>query len=319
MTIEIKPFVGTEQEYEALSALSFAVWPDEPDTVEEYKHTDNTWNSEKYLFQRVLIWLNGQVVGAGAYFEPPWTYRSGKYYVDVHVHPDYQGQGFGKAWHEYVMAQLAEKGADTVVSTTREDKKRAIRFLTERGYQLVMREPRSELHVPTFAFEQFIWVDDKMAQGGIELVSVAELPARDTNWKHNVNELLWELDQDVPSDEPPTKMSVEEMEREWLSKPNFDAKANYVAVDDGQYVGYSSIWRSLADAKRSGTGLTGVVRSHRRKGVATALKTAVIRYAHQVGIEYITTENEENNPMYQLNLQLGYQPCPAWLEYKKVL
>jgi hypothetical protein len=33
----------------------------------------------------------------------------------------------------------------------------------------------------------------------------------------------------------------------------------------------------------------------------------------------IETENEENNPMYDLNLKLGFQPCPAWTNYVKVL
>lgn len=319
MPIEIKPFMGTDQEYETMSAISYAVWPDHPTTVEEYKHTDKTWNHEKYLFQRVIVWLNGKAVGAGSYYEPAWTYRPGKYYVEIEVHPDYQGRGLGKVWYRYVMDKLAERGADTIIITTREDKPRSIRFLQDREYKMIMREPRSELYVPSFDFEAFAWTDQKMTQEGIALVSLAELAEHDTNWKHNLNELLWELDKDVPADEPPTKMTVEEMEKEWLSRLNFDPQAKFVALHGKQYVGYSGIWPSLADSKRSGTGLTGVVRSHRRKGVATALKTAVIRYAHQTGIEHIVTENEENNPMYQLNLQLGYKPCPAWLEYKKVI
>jgi hypothetical protein len=33
----------------------------------------------------------------------------------------------------------------------------------------------------------------------------------------------------------------------------------------------------------------------------------------------IETYNEENNPMYALNLALGFKPQPAWLEFEKRL
>ena len=54
-------------------------------------------------------------------------------------------------------------------------------------------------------------------------------------------------------------------------------------------------------------------------GIATALKLHAIRFAKKEGIELIETENEENNPMYQLNVQLGFRPLPAWVEFEKTL
>jgi mycothiol synthase len=47
------------------------------------------------------------------------------------------------------------------------------------------------------------------------------------------------------------------------------------------------------------------------------LKVCSARYAQQHGYRYITTDNEENNPMYRLNLQLGFEPLPAWVYYEK--
>ena len=35
------------------------------------------------------------------------------------------------------------------------------------------------------------------------------------------------------------------------------------------------------------------------------------------GIEWIETSNEENNPMYQLNFRLGFEPAAAWLDFEK--
>jgi hypothetical protein len=31
------------------------------------------------------------------------------------------------------------------------------------------------------------------------------------------------------------------------------------------------------------------------------------------------TDNEENNPMYGLNVQLGFMPTRAWLQFRKEL
>ena len=67
------------------------------------------------------------------------------------------------------------------------------------------------------------------------------------------------------------------------------------------------------------TGLTGVLRSHRRRGVATALKVTALSFAKKRSVKFVKTDNEENNPMYDLNMQLGFKPQPAYVDYEKPL
>ena len=50
-----------------------------------------------------------------------------------------------------------------------------------------------------------------------------------------------------------------------------------------------------------------------------AASVKAIEVAKADGFETIETSNEENNPMYQLNLHLGYKPAPAWLEFERRL
>ena len=52
-------------------------------------------------------------------------------------------------------------------------------------------------------------------------------------------------------------------------------------------------------------GITGVIPGHRRRKIATALKACSVNYARRHGYGCIYTNNEENNPMYGLNLRLG--------------
>jgi GNAT superfamily N-acetyltransferase len=82
-------------------------------------------------------------------------------------------------------------------------------------------------------------------------------------------------------------------------------------------VGYTGLWLSEAHPAKVFTGLTGVVRSHRRKGIATALKVHGFSRAKEHGARWIETDNEEKNPMFELNMRLGFKPTPAWTEYRR--
>ena len=50
---------------------------------------------------------------------------------------------------------------------------------------------------------------------------------------------------------------------------------------------------------------------------ATALKLETIRAAREAGVRLIQTDNEENNPMFDLNLKLGFQPQPGYLFFER--
>ncbi len=65
----------------------------------------------------------------------------------------------------------------------------------------------------------------------------------------------------------------------------------------GEYVGVSMLASNRPCSPRINTPLTGVLRSHRRKGIALAMKLRAIEFAIQQGGTAIRTDNEENNPM----------------------
>jgi len=62
-----------------------------------------------------------------------------------------------------------------------------------------------------------------------------------------------------------------------------------------------------------------VLRSHRRRGLATALKVHAITWAQSLGAKTIATDNEQNNPMYQLNVRLGFKAQFYWVDFMKHL
>lgn len=317
MELKIRPFKKNEEEYAAIVAISNANWPDERSAPESWMYRDKH-RSPKYLFERVVGEVGGEIVAFAAYGESEWAYLPGKYFITVEVHPDHQRKGYGSVMYDHVTTALAVRDPLFYTSGTREDRPDFIRFLTKRGFEHMMRYPVSHLNPQTFDFGRFEAVERRVRESGIEIVNVPDLPARDPDWQRHWYELESECWLDVPLPEPPTKGTFEQFVSRFES-PNYDARAHFIAIDGDRYVGLTGFWTSIVEKHKLYTGLTGVLRSHRRRGIATALKVSGIRYARDYGATVVETDNEENNPMFGLNLALGFEPRPAWLDFRKVL
>ncbi len=85
------------------------------------------------------------------------------------------------------------------------------------------------------------------------------------------------------------------------------------ALADGEVVGFAA----LIDRAAPGLlehGLTATRRTHRRRGIATALKRTQIAWAAANGYrELLTFTQEGNEGMQAINLALGYEPQPPWI------
>ena len=91
-----------------------------------------------------------------------------------------------------------------------------------------------------------------------------------------------------------------------------------IAVFNGEYIGSTNLYASAkAEPYKAWTGGLGVLKKFRRKGIATAIKIKAIEKLVKKGITEIRTDNEENNPMYKINVSLGFKPVPFSLEYMK--
>jgi GNAT superfamily N-acetyltransferase len=314
--LQIRPFV--ERDYEEITAVWNAAWPDFKKTAFEFKSSDERRNPQ-YFWQRLVVEEDGRLLGYGEIEAAYWSKSEGHYAAKFITHPHYLGQGAASLFYEHMLATLQERGDLHYLSTeTREDCPEAIHFLTEHGFEQVMRFPISHLDVSTFDATLY---DEKLAEvkaAGIEILSLAELQKRDADWKIKIHRIIADTLQDVPSPDEMSDFTFDELDRA-LGSPNFLPEGVFLAVDGEQVVAISELWRSLADPHKLLTGLTGVVRSHRRRGLATAVKIHAIRFAQAYGATILETDNEENNPMFQLNLQLGFQERPAFVEFKKTV
>jgi len=333
LMFKIRPFEATDEEYARVVEINNALWPDELNTVENLKYDDES-RSPRHFYRRLVVELDErsatseaqmQIIGVAWCGQEEYEGDRSRYFVGFQVDPqyahlEYGAEGIGSAAMAYLLQLLTtcEPSPNCLVAYCREDKPDRLAFLKEQGFKEEMRFQDSELDVTTFDPTPF---EDKVQQVkslGIEILPLPELRTRFDDWM----ERIYEMDMEILPDEPGTGEFTPEPIEEYAKMfdyPSFLEEGWIVAVDGDICVGSSSIWNNKADPQRLYTNFTGVRRNYRRKGITTVLKLAIIEYVRQRGATRIITGNEENNPMYQINLKLGFKPRPGRLELHKKL
>ena len=317
--ITIRPFDDSDRDYEASVAIWNALWPDEPTSVEGMRYSNQT-RSRKHFFQRIMAELEGKIVATAIYCEPEWVDEPGMYDVQIRVLPEYQRRGIGTAVYDHIIERLneLERKPLSLVSDSREDQPHSTKFLTDRGFEQKQRQQVSRLDVASFDAAPFAATVARFEESGITVKTFEEYEAEDPDARRKSYKTYVELFQDVPIFVDRMEFTYDMFERE-LNAPNRLPGAILLAFDGDEIVAVTSLWKRLADPGNLGTGLTAVARSHRRRGIAAALKVRAIEFARDIGTRVIQTDNEENNPMYDLNVRLGFKPVPAWLIFMKEL
>ena len=187
-----------------------------------------------------------------------------------------------------------------------------------------VRNPISRLDVAGFDDARFAEIFKRLEEANVQLMNVADLQKSDPNCWRKIYELDWIITQDVPSPYPFTKPDYTTYVNQ-----TFDPTLGHhpegfivaIAPSDndahGDYIGISALSTNEANPTKLYTDVTGVLGTHRRMGIATAMKVRAIQFAKNYGATEIETENEENNPMFDLNVALGFREVTAYLDYKK--
>lgn len=328
LPVKILPFDYSDSDYAAAVAVHNAVWPEFQETVADWKRWDGQ-RQPQYIFRRFLArWGEaGQVVAEGVYMHTFWAFHPQRFLVDINVHPDYQGCGIGSAIYAYFMAELASYDPISLEVQTHADRHGALRFLEKQGgYELKTRMRVSHLDLNQFEPERFAAVVQRVQASGITIRPIGELLATDPDCRRKLFDMTQAVQQDIPWHETFTQQTYEF----WVQR--FDGSAAtrlddayLVALDGERYVGVTMLFRSEATDAKLYTGLTGVLREYRRRGVAMALKVRSLSQAQATRRTadgrrpIVATDNEESNPMFDINLKLGFVPQPDRLVFVKTL
>ena len=317
--LTIRPFDDSDRDYEAVVAIWNAICPTEPTSIEGMRYGLSI-RDKKYLFKRLMAELDGEIVATAIYREPFWCYAPGRYAVVIRVSPQYQKRGIGGTLYDYVMERLQEQKHKPVNlhSDAREDQPHSVRFLTKRGFEQKQRQQVSRLDVASFDATPYARILERFEESGLVLKTLDQFRQEDSEALRKMHEKFSEFFRDVPFFEEVSDVSLEHFEKD-LAGPYMLEGGFLIAFDGDEIVGTTSLSKRLGEPGALNTGLTAVARSHRRRGIATALKVRSIEFAGSIDARVIQTDNEENNPMYDLNVRLGFKPTPAWLLFQKLL
>lgn len=307
----------TTDDYQAVVDIQNAIFADNPAVIEDWVEADSLRPPE-CKHRRWVVEQDDQVVAVGQYAQYKWAYHPQHFDVMLRVLPDYQRRGIGSALYDHIIAAIEPFDPIQLTAGTREDVPQGMKFLEARGFYLHVREQRSAVIPSEFDPAPFAALEQKLAAEGITIKTLDEL-ADDPERNRKAYELEADVLPDVPGNEDFTPPGLETYEKQVINAPMLKKGIYLVAVDsDGTYAGMTCLWADRASDMLF-TGLTGVRREYRRRGIAAALKTRAITWAKTTGCSRINTDNADTNPMLQLNYRLGFRPLPAYMAYKKKL
>lgn len=191
-----------------------------------------------------------------------------------------------------------------------------VEIMEKAGLEIIQTVPGSRLDLETFDPTPLM---DKVAavKSKYRLVTAADLDEEGFDWVPGLWETSWEIAQDIPAPHLRARPPLDEYrERVRSEKVIYQTDTMIFAMDGDRIVGYSRVTLSDAMPDLAQTGMSGTLRSYRRMGIVTALKVEGIARMKAKGIRWVQTDNDETNPMYQINLRLGFQPSWKWHMWK---
>lgn len=317
--MKIHPFTGSAADYAALIELNRRLEPERLFSVERMRSDEDEFTAHNRA-ARFLGEAEGQVIAVGVHWHSRQNQRE-PHQFSLAVHPAWQESTAPRQMHNFLLARIHPEQPVAIASQAKEDESYRTRLLEADGFAVQMRFPRSVLDVTGVDCPAYDPLFARLRGEGIRFVTLTDVIAEDPDWQHNIWRLFTAIDRDIPSPEPYTETPFAEY-AEYYSGDDYRPASWAIAIDESRtgverYVGMSVVNLMSSRPDSLFAGITGVIPSHRRRGIATVLKVRTIAYAQELGKRKIYTDNEENNPMYDLNRQLGFQPLPAWVYYRK--
>ncbi len=307
------------QDYPATVQIGNLLFPEHPTTVEQEQFEDEHFDTKQYIYrQYVAAGPPGAILGHARFHHMPNAYDPRRFAMWIAVHPQWHGKGVGRALYEHLFQQLRALNAIALRTWARETMPDTVAWVERRGFKELMRGWESRLDVGKFDPARFAryWGPPP----GIEIVTLAEELAKDAESLRSMYELDCDIAPDMPRIDPFTRPSFEMYRKRVLESPGSLRDAVFLARDGDRYVGLTELFRNVALPRTLNTGLTGVRREYRGRGIAVALKLRALAWAKRNGYGEVRTFNSTlNAPMLGINVKLGFVKQPVWITFGKDL
>jgi len=265
-----------------------AITPSEPITADETRRRLAAQPWRLY----VVAEQDGRIVGCG------FAGRSdsaGRAFFAVRVLSEWRRRGIGTAVYEVCRPHAVELKATAISGRIAEDDLESLQWVANRGFVEVGRD-----------VELIRELGDEAPPAALDGIEIKEVAAADHDAVYAVALECWP---DMATPEPMPAPPYDDWAQEELRGP-----VVFGAFDNDRLVGYAALVTRPAAPEVLEHGFTAVVRSHRGRGIATALKRTQLTWSAEHGYrELVTYTQEGNEAMRAINEKLGYRDRPAWI------
>jgi len=236
-----------------------------------------------------------------------WELRPRRYRFDLAVRPEWQGQGIGTQIFVRVMRDAEALGATGLQARVRDDKHKALAFISHRGFCESHRMGAYRLNFSAIEVSDLQEAFPRLRDRGIEVTNLAAVRQQESHYLEQIFDLYSAAREGWPDPDPdPTGgdvVSLNELKR-WLDNAKLP-EAFFIAKLPDRYIAFTSFF---------GIG-TAVHPAYRGKGIATLLKAGSIADARRRGFQGQTTSTA-SPAMQKVFERLGY--IRLWSEIRLI-
>ena len=322
--IEIKKFTATDEEFKEGARIDNLV---NHDIIYHPDDDKNNWKirDKSIIRNRLLLYDNSILIGV-IYYSQGREKNNRTCFYTLNLDPKYNHKGYRHLLYSKMLEEVKIFNCNLVHTSIydhpnySEHKK----LLNKEGFRLVQTNREYSCDIRKVDIEKYYPLIKKLELDEIKFYDSKEEMLTNNekfpNHLKKLEELEWIIEQDFPI--PDGISHTRTPFKHWLKLCHDFYKNSYgvdiVAVYKKQYIASTDITvYPKSEPHKGWTGGLGVLQEFRRKGIATALKIKAIEVLLKKGVTEVRTDNEENNPMYKINVALGFKPVPFSLDYSK--
>ena len=322
--VKIKKFTETDLEFKELARIDNLV---NHDFIAHPDNDKNNWKMrDKSIIRDRLLLYNSNILIGVIYYSQGRDENNRTCFYTLNLDPKYNHKGYRHLLYNKMLEEIKKFNCNMVHTSIydhpnySEHKK----LLIKEGFKLVQTNREYSCNIQKIDIEKYYPLINKLESEGIKFYDSREEMVTNTqkfpDHFKKLEELEWTIEQDFPIPDGITHTRTPF--KHWLKLCHDFYKNSYgvdmVAVLNGTYIGLTDIEvYPKSEPFKGWTGGLGVLKKFRRKGIATAIKIKAIEVLLKKGVTEVRTDNEENNPMYKINVALGFKPVPFSLDYSK--
>ena len=305
--LDIINFDSSNEHFALLVSLQDALWPypwKNWESVEMCRY-DAALIPPKCKAQLDFIRHEGKVIGWGATHHDQWAFDTNLLDSTLTIPKEDKYLDYAQQYLEHQIKRARKMKVKVFRAWSFSGGDWAKDFYMRNGFEISLLEYISELNLDRFFIDAFESSVSSFENSAYFISNLQELKKLNTDWETKLFDLWNKIEQDVPSD------LVLDLDFDlWKSSifcPWFKEEDVYIVLDGDKWVGLSTYERSLRSNDKICTGLTGVLPEYRRQGICSAVKIHALVDLKKKGFKMVLTGNEENNPMFLINLRLGFK------------